>query len=171
MRRRPDTPGLPPARAAAPTAAPFPAGALARGTARALPCAGSCAAPPETPAGAGHTPGCHSRGPGALAARWRAEAGVLRRRGAEPQALALESCASELEAAERELAAELLTLGAASEESGLSYSALEKAVRSGRIPNAGTRGRPRVRRANLPRKPARPALTGPDLASLVREPR
>jgi hypothetical protein len=111
-----------------------------------------------------------------LPARWRADADILRRRGAVPQAEALESCAVELEAfeQERQLEAfeqerqlEALTLEQAVIESGYSYSALEKMVRAGQLQNVGIRGKPRVRRGDLPRKVIAPkpmTATGPDLA-------
>ena len=105
-----------------------------------------------------------------LVQRWRAEAEVLRRRGAEAQAVTLESAAGELEAWEREAALQALTLEEASRESGLSYSALEKGVRSGRIPNAGEKNRPRILRRDLPRKPTRQKhrpVGDPDLAARV----
>jgi hypothetical protein len=102
-----------------------------------------------------------------LPARWRADADILRRRGAVPQAEALESCAVELEAFEQERQLEALTLEQAVIESGYSYSALEKMVRAGQLQNVGIRGKPRVRRGDLPRKVIAPkpmTATGPDLA-------
>src|SRR3989442_492804 len=107
---------------------------------------------------------------GVLAARWREEATVLRHRGAEAQAVALESCAAELEAYERERGLEQLTLEQAAAESGYSYSQLQKLVASGALANVGEPHKPRVRRGELPRKPGRPQHDGePDLASLVIE--
>jgi hypothetical protein len=97
---------------------------------------------------------------------WRQEASVLRRRGAAGQAEALESCASELEVWQHQRALEGLTLEEAERESGYSYSALEKMVRRGELENVGAKGRPRVRRGDLPRKPHREA---PDLAGSVLE--
>ena len=91
-------------------------------------------------------------GPGILVARWRAEAEVLRRRGAESLATSLESCATELKEWAQRHQLELLTLEQASTESGYSYSALQHAVAEKRIENAGTPHRPRIRRADLPRK-------------------
>ncbi len=106
-----------------------------------------------------------------LASQWRDEADTLRRRGAEVQAVALESCADELEAAHREQALEALTLNEASQESGYSYSALQKKVASGELPNMGTKNCPRVRRGDLPRKagqlPRKPSDGEPDLAGKV----
>lgn len=103
-----------------------------------------------------------------LPARWRQEAAVLRRRGAAGQAEALESCAEELEAWERQRALEGLTLEEAERESGYTYSALEKMVRRGELENVGEKGRPRVRRGDLPRKARRER---PDLAGAVLEAR
>ena len=98
-----------------------------------------------------------------LVARWRAEATRIRSSyGAESQATTLETCARELEEAHRAAGLEALTLHQASAESGLSYSALEKSVRSGRLPNAGQEGRPRVLRKDLPVK--RRGTAGPGLA-------
>jgi hypothetical protein len=91
-----------------------------------------------------------------LVERWRAEASTLRRRGAEAQAAALELCATELEEEDRVLSLEAITLEEAERESGYSYSALQKMVSHGRIPNAGTAHRPRVRRRDLPKKPPHP---------------
>lgn len=103
----------------------------------------------------------------ALVARWRDEAGLFRRRGQASLADLLESVAAELHEAIEADRLQLLTLHQAAAESGLSYSGLEKAVRAGRIPNAGRPGQPRIRRADLPRKPHTP-LTGPsDLAERV----
>jgi hypothetical protein len=96
----------------------------------------------------------------ALVARWREEAGLFRRRGQASLAELLESVAAELHAAIEADSLQLLTLQEAAAESGLSYSALEKAVRTRRIPNAGAPGHPRIRRGDLPRKPQTPS-TGP----------
>ena len=108
---------------------------------------------------------------GALASRWRTEADTLRRRGASAQAVALESCADELEAALREHALQALTLNVASQESGYSYSTLQKKVASGELPNVGSKNCPRVRRGDLPRKAGRlprgPSDGEPDLAEKV----
>ena len=106
----------------------------------------------------------------ALAQRWRDDAVLLRRRGAEAQATALESCASDLEEEDRRLSLETLTLEQAEGESGYSYGALQKMVADGRLSNAGGPHRPRIRRCDLPRKSSagREGTKGePDLASLV----
>jgi hypothetical protein len=91
-----------------------------------------------------------------LVQRWRDEATLLRRRAANLQADVLESCAAELEAWTRERELEALTLDRAAEETGFSYSALEKMVRAGKVANVGRKGAPRVRRGDLPSKPTRP---------------
>jgi hypothetical protein len=96
---------------------------------------------------------------------------MLRRRGADAQAAAVESCGSDLEEESRRLSYEAITLEQAVTESGYSYSALQKMVSAGRVSNAGTSHRPLIRRRDLPKKPGR--ATGPsserDLASLVLE--
>jgi hypothetical protein len=105
----------------------------------------------------------------ALSERWRADADVLRHRGADMQAGVLAQCAQELEAALREAALEALTLEQAAEESGYSYSALQKKVASGELENVGERHKPRVRRGDLPRKGRCHTPTGdcPGLAERV----
>ena len=104
-----------------------------------------------------------------LTARWRADAAVLRRRGAEAQAQALESCVADVEDWAQAHALETLTLAEAARECGFSYSALQKQVGQGKLPNAGTKHRPRVRRGDLPRKGACAAAPSgtPELAARV----
>ncbi len=104
-----------------------------------------------------------------LAERWRLEAKMARQIGADPQATTLEKCAAELESQEREEGLRLVTLHEAVTLTGYSYSALEKGVRAGRLPNAGTKHRPRLRMVDLPRKPGvtMRAEPGPDLAERV----
>jgi len=102
---------------------------------------------------------------------WREKATELRRFGAEYQATTLECCADDLEETWRIWQEEPLTLEEAAGVSGYSYSSLEKRVRSGRIPNVGKLGAPRVRRQDLPRKtPTRPFKLEsgePDLAGEI----
>jgi hypothetical protein len=100
----------------------------------------------------------------ALVDRWREEAALFRRRGQSSVAELLESVAAELHAAIEADRLQLLTLHQAAAESGLSYSALEKAVRAGRIPNSGAPGQPRIRRADLPRKQRTRTAESRDLA-------
>ena len=90
-----------------------------------------------------------------LTTQWRRGAETLRKWGAGAQAAVLESCAEELDTVLREHELEALTLHGAMEESGYSYSAIQKMVAKGRVPNVGDKTRPRVRRGDLPRKPGR----------------
>ena len=92
-----------------------------------------------------------------LANEWRADAVVLRKRGAVAQAEALESCVADHEQAVQEWRNEELTLHQAAEESGFSYSRLQQM----KDINTGTTGTPRIRRCDLPHKPRR---SGPKLA-------
>ncbi len=90
-----------------------------------------------------------------LATAWREEATLLRRRGAGAQADALESAAEDLEERVEEWQMEPLTVAEAAAESGYSEDYLRELVRDGRIPDsrpAGSEGRIRIRRADLPRK-------------------
>jgi hypothetical protein len=75
----------------------------------------------------------------------------------------LESCADDLETVLRERELEALTLKEASQESGYSYSALQKMVANNTLANVGDAYRPRVRRGDLPRKPGQ--LLRPDADS------
>ena len=105
-----------------------------------------------------------------LTNRWRGEADVLHRRGADEQALAVESCLADLQDEARTLSLEELTLEQAAELSGFSYSAVQKMVSEGAIENVGKKGAPRVRRGDLPMKacdPAKHPASEPDLAELV----
>jgi len=99
-----------------------------------------------------------------LPARWRREAERFQDLGADAQARTLEWCARELEQAQREWELEALTLADAAKESEYSYSALQKHVASGTLENVGEEGSPRIRRCDLPRKPAksRPGLSCPE---------
>ncbi len=93
-----------------------------------------------------------------LAEGWRADAEVLRKRGATAQAEVLESCVADHELALNEWHTEELTLRQASEESGFSYSHLQQS----KDIKLGTSGSPRIRRCDLPYKPRR---SGPQLAN------
>ncbi len=89
---------------------------------------------------------------GDLPKAWREKATEFRRLRGEDQAVTLEYCADDLEETWRIWQTEPLSLDEAAEESGYSYSSLEKRVRSGEIPNIGKLGAPRVQRQDLPRK-------------------
>ncbi len=92
---------------------------------------------------------------GALTARWRQEADLLRRRGAPAQADVLLACAAELDVAAREHELTQLSITRAAQESGYSPSRLR----------ALFPGRRTVTRGELPRKPKRVGL--PDLAQEI----
>lgn len=79
---------------------------------------------------------------------WREEADLLRRRGAPRQADALESAADDLEERLEEWRLEALSLEQAARESGLAYDTVQRKVGE-ELPNAGEKGRPRVRRCDL----------------------
>lgn len=83
-----------------------------------------------------------------LADRWRADAERFRSYGAERLATACEKHAEELEEQLREWSLELLTLKEAARETGLKYDTIQRKVGS-ELPNAGKKGSPRVRRADL----------------------
>ncbi len=106
-----------------------------------------------------------------LASEWRQKAKEFHRFGADEQAVTLECCADDLEEAWRVWQTEPLTLEEAAEESGYSYSSLQKRVALGEIPNIGKPGAPRVQRQHLPRKtPTRrfELESGePDLAEMI----
>lgn len=61
-------------------------------------------------------------------------------------------CSKKAASAELQSLLEALTLEAAERESGYGYSALQKMVADGRLENVGVKGRPRVRRCDLPKK-------------------
>ena len=103
-----------------------------------------------------------------LPATWRKQAKTLRHYGGETPAVALESCAEQLEAALQERDEATLTLRDAARESGYSTEHLGRLVRDGKIPNAGRPGAPRIARMHLPRK-TRAATRRPASRSPARE--
>jgi hypothetical protein len=84
---------------------------------------------------------------------WRARSSDLQPY-APAAATAFARAADELEAALRQQEVEELSLSAAARESGYTRDHLSRLIREGKIPNAGRRNAPRIRRADLPRKPA-----------------
>ena len=90
--------------------------------------------------------------PADLPATWRAQAQELRRLGVKEAASTMEACADDLDETWRFWQTEPLTLEEAAAETGYSYSSLQQKVAAGEIPNLGETRRPRVRRADLPRK-------------------
>ena len=87
-----------------------------------------------------------------LPGTWRRQAKALRRYGGETPAVALESCAADLEATLVERDDTTYSLVEAARESGYSADHLGRLVRDGKIPNAGRPGAPRIARRDLPRK-------------------
>lgn len=90
---------------------------------------------------------------GELATRWRGEARSLRRYGAESLADAAEHHADELDSAAAAQELHTVTLEEAEAIGGYSYSHLQRLVSDGTIPNAGSAGRPRILRRDVPVKP------------------
>ncbi len=78
---------------------------------------------------------------------------MLRRRGATAQAEVLEGAAADLEAALTMAGAEAVTLAEAARLSGYTADALGRMVRTGALRNVGRPHAPRLRVADLPRKP------------------
>jgi hypothetical protein len=87
--------------------------------------------------------------------QWRTLAAQQRRFGAEAQARILEYCADELWGLLRAAEDELLPLHRAAVESGYTADHLGRLIREGKLPNAGRKARPLIRRKDLPIKPAR----------------
>lgn len=106
-----------------------------------------------------------------LAGEWRADAEMLRHRGAPHQADTLESAAADLEEWWRSWWSETLTLEEAADEAGVSYDAIRKRLQRGTLPNAGANGSKRVRRCDLFPELAGATLTtedgDPDLAAEI----
>ncbi len=90
-----------------------------------------------------------------LAGDWRRRAELLRTHGAEEAAKTCDALAAELEASISERENELLTLAQAQVVCGYSRDHLARLIRNGAIPNAGRRHAPRVRRQDLPMRPAK----------------
>jgi hypothetical protein len=108
--------------------------------------------------------------PHPLVAEWRREAELFERRGLTSHAAMARSFADQLEAHEREHALESLTVPRAAEESGYTVAHIRRLVEEDRIPNAGERYAPRIRRCDLPKKPSRRTVIGaPDLVGEVME--
>jgi hypothetical protein len=102
-----------------------------------------------------------------LLQRWEAELRVLRACGATEAAATRETDIRDLRAWWTEFQLKELTLEEAAEYSGLCSDTVRHRVSSGKIPNAGEKGRPRVRRCDLPMKPAGPPLDPEDVGSIA----
>jgi hypothetical protein len=91
--------------------------------------------------------------PEELVTEWRTRAQGFRRHGVESVATTIEVLAAELEATIWSERNELLTLANASRVSGLSVETLGRLIRQGKLPNAGRKFAPRLRRGDLPIRP------------------
>lgn len=107
--------------------------------------------------------------------QWRQEASQLRNRyNGESLARLGETHAEELEKAIHEADNTPLSLSQASHLSGYSTDHIGRMIREGKIPNAGRKGSPRIRLADLPRKPGlprecpRPQLVGSSKSQVAR---
>lgn len=99
--------------------------------------------------------------PEQFAAKWSAEAEVMRQRGALVNGAALlEEVLRDFDSAVGDYWNQPVTLTEGSRESGYSLDHLGLLIRQGVIPNAGRPHAPRIRRRDLPRKPSR--LPGTD---------
>lgn len=107
-----------------------------------------------------------------LVESWREEADSIRVRYADERlAHVLEVAAMDLERAIENTSGQLLTLQQAAERSGYSVEHLGRMVASGKIPNAGRKGAPRIRLADCPVKPQRLTTPAPTLHLHVAQPR
>ncbi len=85
--------------------------------------------------------------------RWESRRDEYRRFGVHVDgAKVVEAFLEDLETVESEQGDEILTLAQAALESEYGKDHLSWLIRSGRIPNAGQRGAPRIRRRDLPVK-------------------
>ena len=88
-----------------------------------------------------------------LLTRWRDEAETVERCGHESTGKLIRRLTIEVEEALRDDQDETLTLAEAALESQYSVEHLRKLLSKDRIPNAGEKGRPRIRRGDLPARP------------------
>lgn len=100
-----------------------------------------------------------------LRQRWLARRDELRGLHALVDGAVLcESLLAELDALARDAATEPLSLQQAAAESGYSPDHLGRLVRERKITNVGRRNAPRIRRGDLPAKPARVVAKGATIA-------
>ncbi len=95
-------------------------------------------------------------------AKWSTEADAMRRREATVNgAGVLAEVLADFMAVQASQAEAVLSLSEAAFRSGYSVEHLGRLIRDGRLPNAGRRGAPRIRGADLPRKPPGLVQSGP----------
>ena len=104
-----------------------------------------------------------------LAEQWLNEAGVLESALDERGAGLYRHHAAELKEALREVGNEVLTLEQAAIASGYSESRLGHMIADGTLPQAGEKGRPRIRRKDLPSKPKKPEQLHSDIGREIAE--
>ncbi len=92
--------------------------------------------------------------PADLIVEWRELAEILRAEGCLEVAAARVRCAAELETALHTEGNEALPVAQAASESGYSAEYLRRVLRESPALNAGRRGKPLIRRRDLPRKAA-----------------
>ena len=102
-----------------------------------------------------------------LLLKWGEEEALYTRRGLTELAALMASIAEEVQSESDRWLDEAITLRETAEICGYSYSRLEALVRVGELPNAGEKGRPRVRRRDLPRKLSG-AVLDRELSSTIR---
>lgn len=102
-----------------------------------------------------------------LLRRWEEDLVTLRKYGANEAVSTKEADLQDLSEWFREFQLEKLTLEEASDWSGLAYDTIRKRVARGEIPNVSRKGRPRVRRCDLPTKPPGPPPENDDTDSIA----
>jgi hypothetical protein len=86
-------------------------------------------------------------------ARWVRRREELARLGAQVDgARIIDEFVADFDSVERDEAEQIVSIGRAAELSGYSAEHLARCVRDGRIANAGRRGKPMIRRGDLPHK-------------------
>src|SRR2546422_11598540 len=88
-----------------------------------------------------------------LAEEFRKLAAEVREAGGDQIARVWELAADRVDEYEEKYGSELLTLDEAAAASGYHKDSISRMIAEEKIPNAGTKGAPRVRRRDLPRKP------------------
>jgi hypothetical protein len=100
--------------------------------------------------------------PGEFLAKWTNEAEAMHRRGVMVNGRGLlAEVLADFRAVMASEAEAVLSLREAASRSGYSVEHLGRLIREGRVPNAGRKGTPRIRAADLPRKPRSLAPVGP----------
>lgn len=100
--------------------------------------------------------------PSEFVTKWTAEAEAMQRRGVLVNGAAvLAEVLTDFKAVQASAAEARLRLSEAASRSGYSVEHLGRLIRQGRLPNAGRWGAPRIRAADLPRKPPALAQVGP----------